>query len=435
MCSLRDAWLLACGLSVAVTGCGNDSKPQTSGSSANTGSAGAGVAGPLAGTAAVGGSGAAAAGAPSPVAAAGSGGRAPATAGVGAAAGRGAAAGSLSSIPIDVDAGPVDDVPVSRPGSFKLFDQIPQFGMYGTTEPDFDPPSGVLMWHFGTEFVRKLSPEQQAQIGADLTARVTFHAQCDNYDRLGGVFSIAVPPGQTPKPSDPRTELVRFITPFSDYTRGALATYAFAPADLSAYARALADASHDVWIGIGGGSNPYADDPCERNGQPAAFNAIGFKYSLELSSTTSLAPGKGTTLTALYNLAAKMVPVTGTFDVDSASVTGQITVIISGHGAESGGDEYRNTQDTLSLAGTALGTFSTMIDCAPYARFSPDGNPGIFSGNNARNPRNWCPGALVPSHTFPASLRQGANRVSLAIDPSDVPSGSYYATSIAFTSP
>jgi hypothetical protein len=116
-------------------------------------------------------------------------------------------------------------------------------------------------------------------------------------------------------------------------------------------------------------------------------------------------------------------------------LTGRISVIVSGHGAESGGDEYRNTRDTLTLDGMTLGMFDTKIDCAPYARFSPDGNPGIFQNNAARNPRNWCPGALVPAHTFPATLHMGSNEISLAIDPPDVPSGSYYATSITFTSP
>ena len=60
---------------------------------------------------------------------------------------------------------------------------------------------------------------------------------------------------------------------------------------------------------------------------------------------------------------------------------------------------------------------------------------GIFVGNGAGNPRNWCPGALVPSHSFPATLQAGHNTVSFAVSPAAVPSGSYYATSLAFTAP
>jgi Peptide-N-glycosidase F, C terminal/Peptide-N-glycosidase F, N terminal len=323
----------------------------------------------------------------------------------------------------------------SMPGTFKIFDKIPMFGMYRTDEPKFTPPAGMLMWSRGSIFLARLSREQQSQIGADLVARVTYHAQCDNYDRIGGVFFLTVKPGTMPTDKDKRTELVRFITPFSDYNRGSLATYAFPNADLATYARTLADPSHDVWIGIGGGSNPYDGDPCTNTNQPSSFKEVGFLYSLELSSTKPLTPGPSTTLlTALYNLQAMKVPVDGTFDAP-AELHGRVNVIVSGHGAERGGNEYMHTDDTVTVNGTQVGMFPTMIDCARYAKFSPDGNPGIFQNNTGGNPRNWCPGALVEPHTFEATLKPGMNTVRLDIRPNQVPSGSYYATSISFSAP
>jgi hypothetical protein len=185
-------------------------------------------------------------------------------------------------------------------------------------------------------------------------------------------FFVVVPQGRMPAATDTRTELARFITPFSDYQRGALATYVFADSDVASYASTLADASQDVWIGIRGGSNPYDGDPCTSTNQTADF---------------------------------------------------------------SGGDEYMNTMDTLSVNGQMIGTFSTKIDCAAYAKASPDGNPGIFQSNNGGNPRNWCPGALVAARTCPVMLNAGMNNVSLGIAPSKLPSGSYYATSISFSTP
>ncbi len=138
----------------------------------------------------------------------------------------------------------------------------------------------------------------------------------------------------------------------------------------------------------------------------------------------------------MSNLSETMVPITGTLtNPGSAPLAGNVTVIVSGHGSGAGGDEYESTMDTLDLNGAKVGTFSTAIDCAPYAKYSPDGNPGIFKGNTTNNPRNWCPGAPVPPHTFPVTLNPGTNTVSLVISPSAVPSGSYYATSITFTSP
>jgi hypothetical protein len=322
------------------------------------------------------------------------------------------------------------------PGSIKVFDQIPQFGIYATEDPSgYTPPPGVLMWSHGTQFAVRLTPEQKARIGSDLKARVTYHAQCDNYDRLGGAFFLIVAPGQSPTDKDPRTELVRFITPFSDYQRGALATYVFEDADVSSYAAVLADPAHDVWVGIGGGSNPYDGDPCTNSGKPAEFRAVGFKYSLELVSQKPLTPVTPRHVPILYNVSATKLPVTADLTLDADAPAGHVTVIVSGHGAESGGNEYLHTMDTLSVDGQMLGTFSTEVDCAQYAKFSPDGNQGIFRNNKSGNPRNWCPGSLVAPRSFPAQLKQGTHKLSLTIDPARMPMGSYYATSLSFSVP
>jgi hypothetical protein len=296
------------------------------------------------------------------------------------------------------------------------------------------------MWSHGTVFVTQLSELQQAQLGSDLAARVTYFAQCDPYDRLGGVFLILEPKGQAPQATDARVELVRFITPFSDYQRGDLATHVYPDADISGFAGALADPTRDVWVGISGGSNPYAGDACTdsdgqlRAGVNADFSGVGFSYSVDFVSTKPLARGTSLTLSALDNSLEMSTPIDGTLSLDGNAVSGQITVIVSGHGSDSGGDEYENTTDTLKLNDQEIGAFSTKLDCGAYAKFSPDGNPAIFQGNlTFTNPRNWCPGALVPAHRFAAQLSPGVNVVSLEITPGNVPAGSYYATSISFS--
>jgi hypothetical protein len=323
-----------------------------------------------------------------------------------------------------------------------VFDQIPQFGIYVETDPqDYTPPEGVVMWSHGTEFVTKLSAQQKSQLGADLAARVTYFAQCDEYDRLGGLFFVVEPKGREPDPADPRIELVRFITPFSDYKQGALSTHVYPDADISAYAPALADPSQDVWLGIAGGSNPYNGDACTdtdgnlRSGVTADFAVVGFKYSVELVSTQPLGDRASVTLHGAGKADETMLPVARTFSHEGDEVSGHITVIVSGHGSAAGGNEYKSTQDTVTLDGVELGSFDTHIDCASFARFSPRGNPGIFKGNQTTNPRNWCPGALVPSHTFPATLTPGEHVIGLAVTPSTMPEGSYYSTSIAFSAP
>jgi hypothetical protein len=335
--------------------------------------------------------------------------------------------------------GGASDAPASMPGPVKVFDQIPQFGMYATADPaNYTPPAGVLMWNFGSFFVTRLTETQQARVGADVAARITYHAQCDNYDRLASAFFLAVPKGQAPTPSTPRVELVRFITPFSDYTRGTLATRVYPDVDLSPYARALADTSRDVWIGIGGGSNPYDGDPCTNAAVTPQFRAIGYKFSLDLVSTKTLLPAAtaSVTLPGIYYVAATKAPVSAVFENPGDALTGRVTVIVSGHGSAAGGVEYRHTQDTVSVNGQQVGMFATQVDCAPYASLSPDGNQGIFRNNTTTaNPRNWCPGAVVRAWSFNATLAGGRNTVALGITPADIPSGSYYSTSITFTAP
>ncbi|PWK83835.1 hypothetical protein C8D88_110291 [Lentzea atacamensis] len=145
----------------------------------------------------------------------------------------------------------------------------------------------MLTWNRGTEFARKRTDAEKALIGDDL--RVSYHAQCDNYDRIGTVFCVAVPKGATPTAATPRVTLQDFITPFSSYRRGGEANYTFLDADLGPYAGALADPGKDVYLGIGGGSNPYRGDPCDSHPEVTPeFRAIGFKYSMSLVSTVAL---------------------------------------------------------------------------------------------------------------------------------------------------
>jgi hypothetical protein len=323
-----------------------------------------------------------------------------------------------------------------QPSTFKVFDQIPQFGIYATSNPkNYTAPAGVLMWSFGTLMVTKLTDTDKARLLSKLAVRLTYHAQCDNYDRLGSLFFVVKPPGQAPVEKDPRVEIVRYITPFSDYNRGTLATHVYPDADISAYASTLADPGKDVWLGIASGANPYDGDPCTNAQVTPEFRQVGYKFSVEIVSSGSPVSGPGITLSAKSYKSETSLPVGGTFENPDSTLSGRVTVIVSGHGSDSGGCEYMHTDDVVRVNDEQVGAFSTQIDCATYASYSPDGNQGIFRNNGTTNPRNWCPGALVPSHTYPATLKSGSNTVNLSVSPAQVPSGSFYSTTINFTSP
>lgn len=319
----------------------------------------------------------------------------------------------------------------AAPGTFTAFSDIPQFGMYATSPPVYTPPAGVLMQRNGTRFLTQITPAQQAKIGTDARARVTYHAQCDNYDRLGALFLVFKPHGELPTEADADAgmEVARWVTPFSDYWQGSKATYTFADADLAPFAALMASTKKDVWIGIDGGSNPYNGDPCTKRNVTPEFRAVGFRYSVDVVSSAAAptAPERrpsGPVLKANYTA----VPIEGSAP-SRRTGPGKAIVIVSGHGSDNGGNEYKHTNDTLTVNGVVVGSFSTKVNCASYRKYSPDGNPFLFMNNNGSNPRNWCPGALVPARVFPVTLTKN-NTVRLDMDDASVPAGSYYPTSI-----
>jgi hypothetical protein len=316
------------------------------------------------------------------------------------------------------------------PGSFTLFNKIPQFGIYVSTPPvGYTPPKNIIMNTNGTEFLVKLTPAQKAAIGSNVAANITYIAECDNYDRIGSIGLYVEPTGVVPAFTDPAIELVRWITPFSDHWQGQYATHAYPATDLSPFHGVLSDPTHDIWIVLQGGGNPYSGDPCTTTHKvPATDQQVAFEYTVSFSSTTAATP-QSTAISAPIPVADyTSVPITGTA---ASNATGGATafVIVSGHGSAAGGDEYKNTIDTLTVDGVASPSFSTAINCSTYAKYSPDGNPGIFRNNGTSNPRNWCPGALVPSHEIPVTIG-ASNTVSLDLNDPSVPSGSYYDTSV-----
>jgi hypothetical protein len=318
----------------------------------------------------------------------------------------------------------------AAPGNFTLFNNIPQFGIYVSTPPlGYKPPKSILMNTNGTVFMTKLTAAQKQAVGADVSANVTYQAACDNYDRLGWLVLYVEPRGVIPSATDTPIELVRWITPFSDHWQGQYATHVYPPTSLAPFQGVLRDSKHDIWIALEGGSNPYSGDPCTTTHTvPAIYAQVGFTSTLSLSSTQP-AVSQSTAVSAPIPFANyTSVPIIGAAP-SSATGTATAFVIVSGHGSASGGDEYKNTVDTLSVNGIASPAFSTAIDCSSYRKYSPDGNPGIFLNNNGSNPRNWCPGALVPSHAMTVSI-SGTNRLSLDMNDESVPSGSYYDTSV-----
>jgi len=287
-------------------------------------------------------------------------------------------------------------------GTFNVFDHLPQYGIYRSTDPSYTPPAGVLMWTHGTEYARKLTDAEKAKIGADVALRIKYHAQCDDYDRFASVFFISMPQGTAPTVGTQRVTLQDFISPFSDAWQGTKANYTYKDAPMGAYASALTNPDRDVWVGISGGSNPYSGDACDTHGvTDPAYKEVGFLYSLDLVSTQALTPTDRdvTGVLSRYGITTDTYTTTAVGNTADHG-TGKLAISIAGYGAASGGEEYSNTTITVNALGREVARFSTAIDCAEYEQYSPRGNPGIFRNNTTSNPRSWCPGALVPTRFF-----------------------------------
>lgn len=320
----------------------------------------------------------------------------------------------------------------------QVLDQAPQFGVYRSTEPTtYTPPAGVLMWGKGTEHVRKLTVAEKAAIGDDVALRITYHAQCDPYDRFASVFYISTALGVAPTATTPRTTLVDFISPFSDMWQGVKATRVYPDVPINAFASALSNPNRDVWVGISGGSNPqYGEDSCEKHRPPVtdpAIAEVGFKYSLALVGRAPLSAGLDREVVTFLSRTEQTKDT-----IDTASVahsgdhnTGVLMVSIAGYGASSGGQEYTNTTITVKSGAQTLASFSTAIDCATYEQYSPRGNPGLFRNNTTSNPRSWCPGAVVPTRFFDLGTLPANLQYTLKVgNPSPWTADSLYRTSI-----
>jgi len=331
----------------------------------------------------------------------------------------------------------VDDVLPPPEQTLSVFDQIPQYGIYRSTDPAYTPPPGVLMWNHGTEYARKLTSTEKAQLGDDLALRITYHGQCDEYDRFASIFYISMPVGQAPVSTTPRVTLVDYISPFSNAWQGAYSNRTYPNQSIWPYLDALTDPNRDVWVGISGGSNPqYGNDACQQRGiTDPAIAEVGFKYSLSLVWSQARGTAGDRDVISLLSRSEERddnittSPVNTTSQLDLAT----LAISIAGYGADSGGQEYAKANISIYRNGALLTTFNDGVDCAQYAVYSPRGNQGIFANNTTTNPRSWCPGALIQTRYYDLGAVNGTSQnISVTVgNPSPWTAQSLYRTSLS----
>ncbi|MBS0432250.1 MAG: hypothetical protein JSS21_07575 [Proteobacteria bacterium] len=323
--------------------------------------------------------------------------------------------------------------PAAGAATIHLFDQAPQFSIYGSGMPPLyvPPPGQVVLFdapHQTWYTLVKLGRVQKQQLGKRLQAKVTYYGGCDAFDRIEAVAYIPTTIGVQPTLADVgnAVEMARFITPFNTYNTS-FPTYVFPYMSLAKFAPQLAGTAQDIWVGIKGGSYPnYSNSPGTYNpcwdssgqmnpGIPAAtyppglttqqgqviFANTGFSFSLDLvSNAPAVVPAGQPAIAAVMGapvVTGSSASIAGTIDVPdpgngSQTVTGTLQVILTTHG----NTEYGYfSGDSLLVNGVQVGpVFSTKADCDSFVGSTINPwNPTIDSGTtgkNPRNPRNWC---------------------------------------------
>lgn len=317
-----------------------------------------------------------------------------------------------------------------EPYTLTVFDQAVYYGMYDGLV-DTPIPDGAIRsknWSYG----KKLTDEQIAAIGNRLTINVTAEALCDDYDRIGNVNLVFVPKNATSYVYETvqRIEIGRFITPFmNNITRPSTSTvpYTFEADNI---AKILHDptlyAEYDFWLeleiyGHQGGntaSQGGAQWDFRASGLCAGRNDV-YKGTLELVSEndTTVVQGDNHFEWLSYKFELKdYADVTGTnnmgsgtdligetqrtisFSFDEEVPNAKFYVVMSNHGSNANGEEYRNRWHNVYLDDVQMLRYKPGQNCEPFRAYNTMPN-GVY-GTSVRTEatwltRSWCPGARI----------------------------------------
>lgn len=143
-----------------------------------------------------------------------------------------------------------------------IFDDILFYDGYAATVNE--PVPNDVIRHRNDLYAKKLSAQQLAAFGDEITINVNVKAACDNYDRIGNVNLALVPKGQVTYKLDAadvvRIELGRYITPFMNKNKTPnTVPYSY---ELNHISRIFKDqatlAKYDIWIELELFGVPYS---------------------------------------------------------------------------------------------------------------------------------------------------------------------------------
>lgn len=323
-----------------------------------------------------------------------------------------------------------------------VYDQVIFFDGYNTLEnlsqmsKDMIPDDDILR-HCTYLYGIRLSDEQLARIGEQLTMEVEIGALCDNYDRIGNINLAFVPKGaDTYHPDEvSRIEIGRFITPFMNKNyEPTMVPYTF---PLEHVSLILRDSSlrenFDIWAEFELFGVPYA-----ANSQVVgcADRQDVFTATLRFSAS---GPAPLTDRDVLVPIVIKKqfnnfnnykegccdelgkTEKTWSFEVPCDVADAHLALVISNHGANSGGEEYNRREHFVYVDGELATVFTPgRSSCEPYRQYNtqPNGIYGWSSKSDAQwqSFSNWCPGDKIDNRILHlGAMTQGIHTVTIKV--------------------
>jgi Peptide-N-glycosidase F, C terminal/Peptide-N-glycosidase F, N terminal/Secretion system C-terminal sorting domain len=322
----------------------------------------------------------------------------------------------------------------------QLYDDALFYGMYQGTVDEPLPPNAIR--NNNTSYGIKLTEEQIASFGSTLTLNVNAASNCDNYDRIGNVNVAFVPKGATSYnyATTERIEIARFITPFMVPDGSLYVPYTYDVTNLlDIFKDAALSATYDFWVeleiagyqggvGQGGAAEMYPgicagrDDVyrgslefvTEGTYVPADlyFDQLSFKYEL-----------KDYTLDGTEEIGETVKSYTFTVDEDLEDAS--FHVVMSNHGSNSGGEEYKNRTHYIYLDDVEKVNYKPGKNGEPFRQYNTQPN-GVYGSAPLSlsywTSRAWAPGAKIDTRIVPlGALSAGTHTYKM-----DVPSATFF---------
>lgn len=302
-----------------------------------------------------------------------------------------------------------------------VFDHVVYYDGYRSSVVDADLNDGVYRLKNSLYSVR-LDMQELEDMGDDLTVDVTIGALCDNYDRIGTLFLAFVPQGNDTYVYDEvsRIEVARFITPFMDKNRQpSEVPYSYSLPNL---AKIMKDSEilsrYDLWMEMEVFGVPYAANT-QIAGCKDRNDVFEGTVKLKYTPTDALSKENGNVVVPVYvktpdefgnvnfnnytEAATDTLGVTTRtfeFEIPSDVTDSKIYLILTNHGANSGGEEYVRRLHLVYYDGDVVLSYTPGgVSCEPYRQYNTQAN-GIYSTSRSesfwKTQSNWCPGQAVP---------------------------------------